>query len=591
MKSNQQIKSVSAIDWSSVEAMVEKLKSGSMEIRHLPAGSKRGVVYGRNSKGKDESVMDQFHKIPSWEREMSEHFGESVVVTHVYWDRTGAWNDPKMKPPVRPGYNSLFTSVENMEFDYVGFWEMSRLSRSLVQPLTFIDECDRNGIKIWSEAESRITIENFAAYIMQAVKIGSNNDASSATSKRITSKRNPLNESGFYVGGNLPAGYVIRGITTLPDGSIHKPTFPRTNLDGMVVQGRIVDPLPEFKVALRQVYDLIVNKNGSLNQAAKLFQEAGFINYSESGTKQYGRARYILTNPILVGYLTHNATKSSDGASRSNRYRNYKERLSNVQKDHLGNPVQGVEPILTMNEYLKLQDAINKRSFKRNVLDIALLSGIIKCGRCGGTCSRSTSTSSKTGKQYSCNNIALKKCKGVSIVNNAIEDYVVSEFFARFDSEAIARNRHNYEMQIENAESSMSPDEVRIAQINSEMAKIMDSMLITESESFRATLNAKADMLGKELDIISQRAPQSVSVGNLAMVIGDKFMDISLELVWPELDARQKNALLSEAIEQVLIDSVGKGKYSRDADGNHRFNPERVRIWWKGESKPAIRTI
>ncbi len=575
------------INWTELSELVDSKKHGYVQIQTAIPGELQFAAYCRNSKGETLSVMDQAKMIPAWERELSAKYGKQVRITHFYWDRTSAWTRPDQEPPFRPAWQMMNRHLlEQKLYDGSAAWEQSRYSRDLMEPLNFIHEMTRRGLVAWCQAEGERSTRDMGGFFQSAASSATNEDYSRATSRRIRSKRAPKNQLGFYVGGGFPTGYTLKGITYAEDGSFTAPKFPRTDAYGVTEMGKIMEPREGWAATVRKLYTLLVEEDGSLADAADILVAGGWIPKNDDRSRITGTARYCLTNPILAGYLTHNDSAKEDAEerrNRNNRYRNYKLRLDRVQKDSNGNMVQGVDPVLTLEEYLDLQRAISKRTFARAPKVDVLLRRLVKCGKCGRTCSRRTATGVENGT-YSCNGVQTKECSGVSIRLDMLEEYVSQKAIELFDADNLRREHEEYERQMNRLTSGGASEAQEIEKLRRQLEETIDAIMPDLSSVLRDAYEKKAEKLAARIEELVTAAGKIPTAPDVTRILPSG--DLS---VWADLEFAVKHEVLSTLIEGVMILPVGKGK-ARVMNNPEKLKAmldERVVIWWKGKEQPA----
>jgi DNA invertase Pin-like site-specific DNA recombinase len=574
------------IDFDALCEIVETKKYGYIEIQKALPGELNFAGYGRNSKGEATKVMDQVMSIRAWEKELTAKYGVTCRITHFYWDRTSAWTRPEQEPPYRPGWEILNVhAYEQRRYDGVACWVSSRLSRDRVQPIDFVNRMGRRNVIVWTEVEGVQHMNDLGGSFMTAAKAFTNEDYSATTSKNIRSKRRPKNQLGFYVGGSFPLGYTLKGIVYAEDGTFTAPLFERVGEDGTRANGKIMEPAQGWEATVRKIYKHIVENGGSLRDAADMLVADGWLEKNADQRKTNDRARYALTNPILAGYLTHNDSakeSAADMRNRNNRYRDFTIRIDRVQKDADGKPVQGVEAVLSLDEYLSLQMAINKRTFTRAPLVDVLLRKMVKCGKCGRTCSRRTSSSAVSGV-YSCNGLQDKSCKGVSIQVAMLEKYAVECLKAKFDEENARAEHGQYESQLANL--SDGNDEMnQIAKLRTLLDETIDAINPDLSPVLLEAYQKKAEKIAEQIEELQKLAPKLPSAQPVAKVLPAGGLE-----QWDQLDFETQRKVISAAIEGVLVLPVGKGKarVMNDPAKLKALLDERVVIWWRGERQPA----
>lgn len=547
---------------------------------NCPPGAALALNYARQSAGDEDPIAAQTGASARFVSDASRMLGREFHLVGTVTDKTSAWTRPDQEPPYRPGWEGLREARRLGLVSLFTARELSRFSRDPYETQLFIRECRRSGIEIYTAMEHHITGTDLGTAMNVAVKTVMNDHESAIASRRMRENRRELMECGFYTSGKVQVGWRMKGETWVEvldgDGSVvrkkHVPKYPRVHRNGLTYYGRIAEPTPEARKAVREIYQSVVTKGGTLADVSQILDKHG-LDYRSKYGANHTRIRYLLGNPILVGYLTYYQDRTDPGPP-AVAYVPGRERLRDVLRDPDGVPLAAVDPVLSMTEFLELSDALT-RMLRRNARrDMALIAGVGVCGRCGSTLTRNGNAA---GMVYTCRAVKLGLCGGVGMLNRRADPIIEQLVLDRFSPEELEATVLAYENQNREALAQLpSAHADEVAELQGRLADVAELIVQQSTRAGREALQRKFDQLASRIDELTLRVPAVPVLGNVAAVTNG----YDLREAWPTLDPNQKNAVIREAVEHVLIKPVGKGRWA------NRTPADRIVIWWRGEPKP-----
>lgn len=288
----------------------------------------------------------------------------------------------------RPAFNELTKRAANGEYDHLVIWKLDRLSRDWATWGQLLRDL-KNRVVIHAVKDGKNSLEDFFTIsILAAVA----QQESANTSQRILSYRSMRWKQGKWPGGRKPYGYRKE---RAPDG-----------------EGWVLVPDPEQVKVLQRAADLAFQGMG-INRITRMLNAEGARTnptrkYPEGATFGPTVLRRALLNPALLGYA-----KSSSSPL-------------GLRLDDEGSPLQLWEPVFTHEQMRQLERLLWRPSEQPKKYGAALLSGVVRCGRCG---SRMYGRSEELlNGSYQCKNYTDKGksvCKGsnanVRRLNRVIE--------------------------------------------------------------------------------------------------------------------------------------------------------------------------
>lgn len=302
----------------------------------------RAAIYVRISRTTEDDTSTSLERQRADCRAFVEAKGWDLRESDIYEDANlSAYSNRRH----RPAFNELTRKATQGQFDHLVIWKLDRLSRDWATWGQLLRDL-KNRVVIHAVKDGKNSVEDFFTIsILAAVA----QQESANTSQRILSYRSMRWKQGKWPGGRVPFGYVKQ---RSPDG-----------------QGWVLVPHPEHVAVLQRAAQLALQGMG-INRITRTLNEEGARTnptrkYPEGATFGPTVLRRALLNRALLGFA--NSSSSPLG----------------VRLDDDGSPLMLWEPVFTHEQMRKLESALHRPSEQPKRYSAALLSGVVRCGRCG----------------------------------------------------------------------------------------------------------------------------------------------------------------------------------------------------------------
>lgn len=224
-----------------------------------------------------------------------------------------------------------------------------------------------------------------------------------------------------------------------------------------------------------------------------------------------------------------------------------------------GRPIRPNHAAVSDEEWYALQEALDKRSYKNPLVDryTYLLKGIATCAHCGKNLGRRK-------HQLACSRHSKEiVCPGPVIVMDVLDQYVTTEFLARYGDSPVME------------ETEIKPDMSRVREIVEALDIVGKKIMAADTEAEEDELLMVKRSLRAELKELETKD------GGESIIIRQETGRTYRE-TWVDSNVEQQRALLMSRIARV---EVAKALVHRRADGKRKFHPERVNIEWLEEER------
>lgn len=259
----------------------------------------------------------------------------------------------------------------------------------------------------------------------------------------------------------------------------------------------------------------------------------------------------ILRNEKYTGTFVYNRMESRDSFTGNRSRHRYKS------DDEIIKVEDAIPAIISKKEFVKVQTILNKRkrAYTNHAKEIYLLTGKIKCGKCGGSYVGTRNFNSRGVKYvaYKCNinqRSVHKRCNNKCIARDWLETYVleaIDNYIMQFDDERLDNLYQTY------AKEASKSKTAEIEVLNKEIANI-DKQLNRISEVISIT--SAPSLIEKLMSLEQQKANIATQIRDMTY---DKNMILSkLELKF--LIEKAKQMLKEKSIPKIreMIDLVVK---------------------------------
>lgn len=239
-----------------------------------------------------EIVLEYVKTHPDWSLDKKEYFEGGV---------SGYKNSVADREILQEAYRD----AANGEYDILVVYKDDRIGRRMWEIGGYIMSLKSLGVDIYTVKDGCISPESndIMGQMMLALRYGNAQKSSVDTGMRVKDTAKKLVQSGKFMGGKPPYGYILEH-----SGEISK--------HGRALKHLVIQH--EQAEAVRHIYDLSLRKEyGSAKIANVLNTEERYKNLAPNDVWKSGTVTSILTNPIYAGYTAYNRRESLNGRHRS----------------------------------------------------------------------------------------------------------------------------------------------------------------------------------------------------------------------------------------------------------------------------------
>lgn len=198
-----------------------------------------------------------------------------------------------------------YRDAANGEYDILVVYKDDRIGRRMWEIGGYIMSLKSLGVDIYTVKDGCISPESndIMGQMMLALRYGNAQKSSVDTGMRVKDTAKKLVQSGKFMGGKPPYGYILEH-----SGEISK--------HGRALKHLVIQP--EQAEVVKHIYELSLNREyGSAKIANTLNTEERYKNLAPNDVWKSGTVTSILTNPIYAGYTAYNRRESLNGRHRS----------------------------------------------------------------------------------------------------------------------------------------------------------------------------------------------------------------------------------------------------------------------------------
>ncbi len=343
---------------------------------------KQYVIYSRKSKftGKGESIENQIELCRQY---IAMHFGEEAAENVLVYEDEG-FSGGNLE---RPQFKKMMKDSQKIAFAAIVVYRLDRISRNIGDLAKLIENLGDRHIDFISIREQFDTSSPMGRAMMYIASVFSQLERETIA-ERIRDNMHELSKTGRWLGGTTPTGYASESLSSV-------------TVDGKVKKACKLKPIPEEIQLVKMIFEVFM-ETGSLSKTDQYLLEHRCV--TKHG-KQFTRfaIRGILTNPVYMiadetayqylkennvdllaersefdgehGIMAYNRTLQRPG--KANQIRPMEEWIVAVGK-HPG--------IIAGSDWVRVQamlDINKSKSYRRPRSNVALLSGLLRCGECG----------------------------------------------------------------------------------------------------------------------------------------------------------------------------------------------------------------
>ena len=531
---------------------------------------KQYVIYSRKSKftGKGESIENQIELCLQY---IAMHFGEEAAENVLVYEDEGFYGGNLE----RPQFKKMMKDSQKIAFAAIVVYRLDRISRNIGDFAKLIEDLGDRHIDFISIREQFDTSSPMGRAMMYIASVFSQLERETIA-ERIRDNMHELSKTGRWLGGTTPTGYASESLSSV-------------TVDGKVKKACKLKPIPEEIQLVKTIFEVFM-ETGSLSKTDQYLLEHRCV--TKRG-KQFTRfaIRGILTNPVYMiadetayqylkennvdlfaersefdgehGVMAYNRTLQRPG--KANQIRPMEEWIVAVGK-HPG--------IIAGSDWVRVQamlDVNKSKSYRRPRSNVALLSGLLRCGECGDYM-RPKLTNRRTADgeliyTYMCSTkershgtvCSMKNCNGNMLDADIIEQLKHlsedgSDFIRQLEQSkrALLGNRQSYDAEISNLESEIAANEEEIKGLVSALGKSSG----TSAESYIMQqideLHAKGEGLKRHLaelkELTSSHALADIEFDLLAQMLST-FKDTV-----DKMTVEQKRAAIRTFVKEIIWD-------------------------------------
>ncbi|WP_195251033.1 recombinase family protein [Romboutsia sp. 1001713B170207_170306_H8] len=501
------------------------------------------AIYSRKSKftGKGESIENQI--------QLCMEYAKNLGITDflIYEDEGfSGWSTN------RPRFQEMLQDAKNKKFNYLICYRLDRISRNVSDFSTLIEELNKLDISFISIKEQFDTSTPMGRAMMYISSVFAQLERETIA-ERIKDNMYELARTGRWLGGTTPLGFTSTQITYYDENMAQRKMYQ-------------LEEDPESMDTVKLIFDKYLELK-SLTKLYKYLYNAG-IRGSRDGKFSPGSVSVILRNAAYVkadeNVINYLKDKNIDVVGNPDGEHGILTYAKNTSS-----PVGAIakhKGIIDSDKWIQVQSLLDKNKDKapRAGTGKALLSGLLKCSKCGANMRYSyTKTSAgNVSYYYIC---GTKKLLGVSACNcknikaDVIEDKVIDEIkntnaqliVSSYRDTKLENNKNNKEIEskTKNINSNIKEKQNIIDTLIMQLGRNTDSSASTYIINKIEELNKEIENLKKELDLIKSVSKELNTVDLNIDLICDSLNKFANEV--DTADLNKKRLLLSNIVDYI----------------------------------------
>lgn len=551
---------------------------------------KQFVIYSRKSKftGKGESIENQIEMCRQY---IATHYSQEEADAALVYEDEG-FSGSTLE---RPQFKKMMSDSQEINFSAIVVYRLDRISRNIGDFAKLIEDLGNRGIDFISIREQFDTSSPMGRAMMYIASVFSQLERETIA-ERIRDNMHELSKTGRWLGGTTPTGYESESISNV-------------TVDGKTRKACKLKIIPEEIHLVKLIFDKFI-ETGSLTKTDQFLMQ-GYYKTKRGKTFTRFAIKGILSNPVYMiadddayNYLIENNVdlfsekEAFDGKHGIMAYNRTLQRPGKATQIKPMNEWivsvgrhKGVIPGAVWVQVQNRLELNKSKSYRKPRSNVALLSGILYCGKCGNymrpkMSGRLTATEEPiytylcTTKERSRGHVCNMKNANGNMLDAKIIATVKS--FGKKSSDMakqitqtkqrISGNREDYDAEIAKLNSQIEENEKDIKALALSLGKSEG----THAEQYIMEqideLHEKGEGLKKRLSeleaITRQHELAEIEfdfIRQLLSTMGDNIEEYSVE---------QKRAAIRTFIRKVVWDGGNAHVYLFNNDGDYEFpNP------------------
>lgn len=529
--------------------------------------NRKKAIYSRKSKytGKGESIDNQIELCKSKIKSIFPDIDMEKDIV-IYEDEGFSGYYTK-----RPGFQKMMEAVKNREIDCIFFYRLDRISRNVKDFCEIKEELEYYDVNFYSASENfeNITPSGKAMIMMTSVFAQLERDT---IAERIRDNMIELAKTGRWLGGTTPTGYKSEQIEKISIDGKKRKLFKLSPIDDEIkivklIYDKFLELKSQTKLETYMIQNDIKTRNG--------------INFTRWGLKN------ILTNPVYAiadkdtynyfvnqnvevfseienfdgkhGIMAYNKTEQK--SNKATKERDITEWIISIGKHN------GVVDGATWVKVQELLLANGDKRYRKPTKNNALLSGLIRCAKCGSYMRPKLKTTyTQSGDlrfDYMCElkeKSRKQKCDCKNVNGNEVDKLVMEEVKKLIEPNSsfrkrlsqLAKNKINTaskdSIELQALEKTYSKNQTAIENLLDRI-KFIDVALIEDITKEIKKLKADNQAIEKRIAEIKDIGSNNINTENQAQIV-ENIIETYFT-TFDELDLPRKRSLL-----RLLISSV-----------------------------------
>ena len=474
------------------------------------------------------------------------------AVHEVYMDKGISAKDTK-----RPALEELMEDCKKGRIKAVLVTAVDRITRSLRDLISLMDFFEQNNIRFVSITQNIDNSSPYGRFMRHLLGIVAQLERE-VVAERVSTDMHHRASQGKWNGGTVPYGYTTqqRIIRELIAGKVPMRQAEKKAAE-KAPEPKKLYVHPEEAEVLRRIFRIFL-KERSIRKTADTLNSEG-IRTRNGKTWAVSTIHKILTSPTSTGKISYGKTKTDieTGA------------LKGVERSRW-KVVDGLhEPLIPDGLYDEAQKVLESRRRKpTRAARSYLLSGLLKCGKCGGPMYGQTFEKKSSGKSYSYYKCLYRDtrgssvCGGLSIPAKFLEDQIVKAITEKSRDTAFLQDR---ERMLASLKEQLRPDarkqsleRLRKQQrdIERKVETLVDKLasgLIKDSDFRKHYERFNADLTENRLhrERLSEMQDTSRSAYEALKASFDEISDFGRN--WEFMDDPAKAMKLSSVVKQITV--------------------------------------